>query len=156
MTCCQNNCSYAALILGILAGVAVGVLYALGFVTVGVLLWVYLTLGVAALLLSPVYAALSPCFCIYRTAFLIGAFGAIVAAAVAFFTVGIAPLTLFAVILVVFQNQREEQCTTAFHGATFSGASKIVSRRKSRSSPNRAPSSAATPKRSTVLPSRSF
>ncbi len=99
MTCCQNNCSYAALILGILAGVAVGVLYALGFVTVGVLLWVYLTLGVAALLVSPVYAALSPCFCVYRTAFLIGAFGAIVAAAVAFFTVGIAPLTLFAVIL---------------------------------------------------------
>ncbi len=99
MTCCQNNCSYAAVILGILAGVAVGVLYALGFVTVGVLLWVYLTLGVAAVLLSPVYAALSPCFCVYRTAFLIGAFGAIVAAAVSFFTVGIAPLALFAVIL---------------------------------------------------------
>ena len=99
MTCCQNNCSYAAVILGILAGVAVGVLYALGFVTVGVLLWVYLTLGVAALLLSPVYAALSPCFCVFRTVFLIGAFGAIVAAAVAFFTLGIAPLALFAVIL---------------------------------------------------------
>ncbi len=99
MTCCQNNCSYAAVILGILAGVAVGVLYALGFVTVGVLLWAYLSLGAAAVLLSPVYAALSPCFCVYRTVFLIGAFGAIVAAAVAFFTVGIAPLALFAVIL---------------------------------------------------------
>ena len=99
MTCCQNNCSYAAVILGILSGVAVGVLYALGFVTVGVLLWAYITLGAAAVLLSPVYAALSPCFCVYRTVFLTGAFGAIVAAAIAFFTVGIAPLALFAVIL---------------------------------------------------------
>ncbi len=58
MNCCRYNCVYLSVIVAILAGIALGVLYALGFLTAGVIFWVYLATGVLALLLLPVYSAI--------------------------------------------------------------------------------------------------
>ncbi|MBO5928770.1 MAG: hypothetical protein J6Q42_01995 [Clostridia bacterium] len=94
----KNNCSCTAVIVGILAGVILGVLYGLGFVPVGVVFWAYLLLGAAAVLLAPIYASVSPCFCSLRSLFFTAALGTVVAAAVALLTVGIVGLILSAIL----------------------------------------------------------
>lgn len=98
MSCYKNNCSCTAVIVGILAGVVLGVLYGLGFVPVGIIFWAYLLIGTAGVFLAPLYASISPCFCSLRTLFFTAALGTVAAAAVALITVGIVGLILSAIL----------------------------------------------------------
>lgn len=88
MNCCRYNCAYISVIAGIIVGVILGVLYTLGFVSTGILFWAYLAIGVAGVLLAPIYASsisakgCDKCFCRLRGLYLTAAIGTIVAAAV--------------------------------------------------------------------------
>lgn len=99
MNCCKCNCAYLSVIVAILAGIALGVLYALGFIATGVIFWVYVAVGVLALLLLPLYAAGAcgrtgcNCFEQYR--------GLIVAAAIATLVTAVAGLIVAFVSTVV-------------------------------------------------------
>ncbi len=105
MNCFRYNCVCLSLITGILAGVILGVLYALGFVATEIVFWAYLAVGVAGVLLSPVYAARSACegigrcFCNYKNLILAGAIGTIVAAVVGLIVAPIASTTVVAIVL---------------------------------------------------------
>ena len=107
MNCCRYNCVYLSVIIAILAGIALGVLYALGFIATGVVFWVYLTTGILALLLLPVYSNgdcnRTECTCIgnYRGVIIATAIGTIVAAAVALFVVPIASVVVASILLGV-------------------------------------------------------
>ncbi len=104
---CRCNCGYLALLIAIFAGVLAGVLYALGFIAVGVVFWVYLGIGVLGFLLTPLYASgacgagCSGCFARYRTQLLIAAIGTIVAAVVGLIAAPFVATALVAVILGV-------------------------------------------------------
>ena len=54
---CRCSCEYASIIGSIIAGVVLGILYALGFVSLGVVFWVYLLVGILGVLLAPIYSA---------------------------------------------------------------------------------------------------
>ena len=117
MSCCKNECAWLSIIIGIISGVALGVLYALGFVATGLIFWAYLAIGVAGIFLLPIYAINNSCrengqcLCSFRKLLTIASVGAIVLSAfglilggtlstVAFaITLGIA--TLFVVMLLV-------------------------------------------------------
>lgn len=113
---CRCNCAYASIIIGILSGVILGVLYALGFVGTGIIFWIYLAMGVLGALLSPVYSGSASCregrcFCRFRTLILASVIGTLISSAVGLIvapvaaTVAVAVLlgvaTLFAVMLIV-------------------------------------------------------
>ncbi len=84
---CKFECAYLSIIIGIISGVILGVLYSLGFVSTGIIFWVYLAIGVSGVLLSPIYASkgscqgLDKCFCNYRKILLTAASGTIITAA---------------------------------------------------------------------------
>ncbi len=107
MNCCRYNCVYLSVIIAILAGIALGVLYALGFVATGVIFWVYLVAGVLALLLLPVYSAgecgRTECTCTgnYRGLIVATAIGTIVAAVIGLITATIAPVVVVSIVLGV-------------------------------------------------------
>lgn len=104
---CRCNCGYLALLIGIFAGVLAGVLYALGFVALGVVFWAYLALGGLGLLLTPLYAITAcgagrgECFARYRTQILVAAIGTVVAAVVGLILAPIATLVVLAITLGV-------------------------------------------------------
>lgn len=104
MNCCRNNCVYLAIIVGILAGVALGVLSALGFVSTGVIYWVYAVIGVLGILLSPLYAQIRErnngegCFCYYRRLILTAAIGTIISSVVGLILSGIAGTITLAIV----------------------------------------------------------
>lgn len=104
---CRCNCGYLALLAGIFAGVAAGVLFALGFVSLGVIFWAYLALGGLALLLTPVYAMTScgkdcgKCFLRYRTPIVLAAVGTIVTAVLGLILAPLATLVVLAIVLGV-------------------------------------------------------
>lgn len=88
MSDCKCNCSYISIIAGIVLGVALGVLFALGLVGTGIVFWVYLALGIAGVLLAPIYGFLnslnescSRCFCSYKGLLLTASIGTIITAA---------------------------------------------------------------------------
>ncbi|MBE7048120.1 MAG: hypothetical protein E7393_01910 [Ruminococcaceae bacterium] len=71
MRCYQCKCTCVAAIVSILAGVALSVLYALGFVTTSLIFWAYLAIGIAAIFLAPLYSQQGAgdgegCFCKHR------------------------------------------------------------------------------------------
>lgn len=105
MFCCKTDCTCLAIIPAILAGVLLGVLYALGFIATGIIFWVYLLIGVLGVLLSPVYASGTSyggnncCFCMFRKLFLIGAVGNIIASAVGLVVAGVASTTVVAIVI---------------------------------------------------------
>ncbi len=102
MNCCRNQCGYGALIVAILAGVALGVLYALGFLATGIIFWAYLGIGVLGLFLAPLYAAVGcRCFCGYRGLYLAAAIGTVVTAALGLLVAGVAGIITIAVVLGV-------------------------------------------------------
>lgn len=108
MNCsCRYNCGYLALLAGIFAGIAVGVLFALGFLGTGVVFWVYLALGILGLLLTPVYAAAScgtdcaACFARYRLPIVLAAVGTILTAALGLLLVPVAGVVTLAIVLGV-------------------------------------------------------
>ena len=103
--CCRNECAYISIILGIVSGVALGVLYALGFVATGIIFWVYLAVGLAGILLLPFYVSLNVgyenknCGCNYKNLIIIGSVGAIITAAVGLIIELIAPTIAVAIVL---------------------------------------------------------
>lgn len=101
MACYRMNCAYLAAFIGILAGVVLGVLYAFGFVPIGIVFWVYLATGILGVLLAPLYAFLDHdgCFCSYRGLILAATVGSIVTAAVGLLVAPIAPVAVTAIVL---------------------------------------------------------
>lgn len=99
---CKCSCGYIGLLVAIFAGVLAGILYATGFIAVGVVFWAYLAVGVLGLLLTPLYATEScRCFFRYRTKILIAAIGTVIAAVVGLIAAPFVATTLVAVILGV-------------------------------------------------------
>lgn len=107
MFCCRSNCTFLAVILGVLAGFLLGILYAFEFVSTGILFWVYLVLGAFGILLAPLYAIGTAaregerCFCYYKTLLLVGAVGTIVSSAVGLLTASLAPVAFVATVVGV-------------------------------------------------------
>ncbi len=103
--CSKYNCACVTVIVAILAGVLLGVLYALGFVSTGIIFWAYLGIGVATLLLGPVYATGTSCngscrcFKVVRKVYLAGAIGTIVTTVVGLIVAPIASVTVVAIVL---------------------------------------------------------
>lgn len=105
MNACRLNCNYLALLIAVAAGVLLGILYALGFVATGIVFWVYLLIGVAGILLTPLYSTgassecTSRCFARYCTQILVGAIGTVLLAAVGLLVAPIASVTIVAIVL---------------------------------------------------------
>jgi len=101
MACCRMNCAYLSAIIGILAGVVLGILYAFGFVPTGIIFWVYLATGILGVLLAPLYAFLDHdgCFCNYRGLILTATVGNIITAAVGLLVAPVAPVAVTAIVL---------------------------------------------------------
>ena len=117
MNCCRCECAYLSVIIGIIAGVIIGALYALGFVATGIIFWALLAIGVAGIFLTPIYAASNVyqggerCFCNYRKVLLTASVGTVVTAAAGLIVAGLTSTiatamllglaTFFAVMLLV-------------------------------------------------------
>ena len=105
MNCCRCDCGYLAVIIGIIAGVVLGVLYSLGFVATGIIFWVLLAVGLAGVFLAPIYAGSDTCingdrcFCSYRRLLLVAAVGAIVTAAAGLIIAALASTIATAIVL---------------------------------------------------------
>ncbi|MBR4030394.1 MAG: hypothetical protein IKJ06_03255 [Clostridia bacterium] len=105
MTCCKTQCTSLAIIIGILTGVILGVLYALGFIATGIIFWAYLAVGVAEILLAPLYAEERAnciergCFCRSITLLTIAAVGTILLAAIGLIILPVVSITAVAIIL---------------------------------------------------------
>ena len=104
MSCCRNNCVYLAIIIGIITGVVLGVLSALGFISTGIIYWVYAVIGVLGVIFSPLYAQISSqnsyerCFCFYRSLILTAAIGTIISSVVGLIIAGIAVPIILAIV----------------------------------------------------------
>lgn len=104
---CKYNCTCIAVIVGIIVGVILGVLYSLGFVSTGIIFWAYLAIGVAGILLAPIYALQAAqkghagCFCRLRGLFTAAAVGAVIASVVGFIVVGFATVPVIAIVIGV-------------------------------------------------------
>ena len=107
MSCNRENCACVALIVAILAGVALGILFALGLVPSVAVLRAYLALGALSVLLTPIYAADDAregnyrCACRYRRWLLVAAVGTILSATVALLVTGIAGVVVAAILVGV-------------------------------------------------------
>ena len=105
MNCCKNNCVYLALIVAILTGVALGVLYSLGFIATGVIFWAYVATGVLAFLLLPIYAAGAcgrtgcSCFAQYRRLIVVAAIGTLVTAVAGLIVAFVSTVVVISVVL---------------------------------------------------------
>ena len=104
---CRCNCEYLALLAGIFAGIVAGILFTLGFVSLGVIFWVYLALGGLTLVLTPAYALSScgtgcgKCFQRYRTPIVLAAIGTIVTAVLGLILAPLATVVVLAIVLGV-------------------------------------------------------
>lgn len=102
---CRNECAYLAVIISIISGVVLGTLFALGFISTGLIFWVYLLTGVLGILLTPIYGKNSAtgcgesCFCRYRQLITLAGAGAIVFAVVGLVVEFIASITVLAIII---------------------------------------------------------
>ena len=105
MNCCRLNCTWLAVLVGVLAGVTLGLLYGFGIVPIGFTFWAYLGIGVFGLLLTPIYATgvscdgKCGCFPRYRTAILVGVVGTIVTAALGLILAPVAAVVTVAIVL---------------------------------------------------------
>ncbi len=104
---CRCECAYLGVIIGLIARVILGVLFALGFVATGIIFWVYLAIGVIVLLLLPIYSATegvsscNRCFCSYRKLIVIAALGAIITGAAGLVLSAVLSFTATAIILAL-------------------------------------------------------
>lgn len=104
MTCCKTQCTSIAIIIGILSGVVLGVLYALGFISSQIAFWAYLAVGVAEILLAPLYGEEKAscvergCFCRLITLLTIAAVGTILLAAIGLIILPVVSVTAVAII----------------------------------------------------------
>ncbi len=105
MSCSRCECAYLAVIAGIIAGVALGVLYALGFVATGIIFWAFLAIGLVGVFLAPLYAGSDTCingdrcFCSYRRLFIVAAVGAIVTAVAGLIVEALGSVVATAIVL---------------------------------------------------------
>lgn len=102
MTSCRPQCTSIAIIIGILSGVILGVLYALGFVSTSIIFWAYLAIGVAEVLLAPIYSNnktfCTDCFCSQFSLITIATVGVILLAAIGLIIESIVSVTAIAII----------------------------------------------------------
>ena len=102
---CRCECAYLSVIIGIIAGVILGALYALGFVATGIIFWVFLAIGLAGVFLAPLYAANDSCingdrcFCTYRRILFAAAIGAILTAAAGLIVAALTSTIATAIVL---------------------------------------------------------
>ncbi len=107
MSCCRGECAYVSILIGIVAGVLLGVLYSLGFVATGIIFWLYLLVGISGVFLAPLYAASAGrptgenCFCRYRALFLTASAGAIVAAAAGLILAALSSIVAIAIAIAL-------------------------------------------------------
>ena len=105
--CCRNSCVYLSIIVGIVAGVILGVLYSLGFVSSGIVFWVYLVIGALGLLGSPLYAEKAlyncseTCFCRFKGLILTVSAGSVIAAAVGLIVANVASTVVASIVFGV-------------------------------------------------------
>ena len=105
MSCSRCECAYLSLIIAIIAGVVLGVLYALGVVATGIVFWVFLAIGILGVFLAPIYAASDTCingdgcFCSYRRIFFASAVGAIVTATAGLIVAALDSVVATAIVL---------------------------------------------------------
>ena len=105
MSCSRCECAYLAVIIGIIAGVVLGVLYSLGFVATGIIFWALLAIGILGVFLAPIYAGSDTCmngdrcFCSYRRILLVAAVGAILTAAAGLIVVALGSTVATAIVL---------------------------------------------------------
>ncbi len=104
MTYCRMNCVCLSAIIGIVAGVILGLLYAFGFVAAGITFWAFLAIGVLSVLLLPIYAAAASgndngCFCGYRRLLFVTAIGTILTAGVGLIVAPVAATAVVAIFL---------------------------------------------------------
>ena len=100
MDCCGYRCGWLSVIVAILAGVLLGVLYALGTVATGVLFWAYLLFGVLGLLLTPLYAGVQcRCFLRNRALLLAAGIGTVVTAAAGLLLAPVAGVVVLGIVV---------------------------------------------------------
>lgn len=111
MSDCKCSCAYISVIVGIIAGVVLGILSAMGMISTGVIFWAYALIGVGGIFLTPIYSLLNSmgssrrCFCSYRVKLLIASIGTIIAAVVGLilaFTAGITAISIVVGISTFF------------------------------------------------------
>ncbi|MBQ9737323.1 MAG: hypothetical protein IJV86_02825 [Clostridia bacterium] len=105
MLCCKCDCGYLSIIVGIIAGVVLGILFSFGLIATGIIFWVFLAIGLAGVFLSPLYFARNfsgerdRCFCGHRRLILITSLGTIISAALGLILEAIASVTVVAIVL---------------------------------------------------------
>ena len=87
MSCCKYECTCLSVIISIIIGFIIGILNFFDIVATGVIFWVFLAIGVAAVLLLPVYALTKcsegdKCFCCYRKLLTAASVGTIITAGI--------------------------------------------------------------------------
>ena len=100
------NCYLISAVIGILAGVVLGVLYSLGFVSTGIIFWAYLAFGVLSLLITPLYQGdalhgCDKCFCRLRKGLLVYQLGTLLLSAVGLIVAPIASVLVVSIVLGV-------------------------------------------------------
>ncbi|MBE7034830.1 MAG: hypothetical protein E7402_01725 [Ruminococcaceae bacterium] len=108
MLCGNGKCTCLGVIVSILAGVVLGVLYSLGFVTTGVIFWAYLAIGVAAIFLAPLYSrqategeTCNTCACKTNRLLTLASIGTIVTGAVGLIVSLVSGVTTISIVLGV-------------------------------------------------------
>ena len=103
MSCCRCEC--LSVVIGIIAGVILGILSFAGFVSTGVIFWVLLAFGLFETLLAPIYGFLNQdacderCFCSYRRLLTFAAVGAIITSVIGLIIAGLGfPIVLAIVV----------------------------------------------------------
>ena len=106
MNCQKNTCVWLSIVIGIIAGVLLGILYSQGIIPIGIIFWFYLAFGVLGLLLYPLYTLRTGgCFCNYKGLILTATIGSIVssiAGQILFFTTAVTALAVLLGIATFF------------------------------------------------------
>ncbi len=84
MNCQRNTCVWLSIIVGVVAGILLGVLYSQGLFPIGSIFPFYIAFGLLSLLLYPLYAARKDggCFCRLKALLLTATIGTVVSAAI--------------------------------------------------------------------------
>ena len=101
MNCQRNTCVWLSIIVGIVAGILLGVLYSQGIFPIGSIFPFYIAFGLLSLLFYPLYAARKDggCFCRLKVLLLIATVGTVVSAAIGQLLLTVTSVTATAVLL---------------------------------------------------------
>ena len=107
MACCKNECACLSIIIGIVAGVILGILYTLGFVSTGIVFWAYIAIGIVGAFISPIYAMNEcaresrQCFCGCQKFLLVSIIGTIIVSSIGLIVAAPASTVVVAIVLGV-------------------------------------------------------